>query len=102
LSLKPRRSDGVVTYSLQLKVEFEGEKVAETIFRAIYSDVRRERIVDATITLECSGSSIIFTAASPSYARFRGVISTFLRLVGVSEALIHLCQDVQGKDGRVG
>jgi len=89
----------MVTYSIQVKLGFEGEEVAETVFQAIYSDIKREKMRDVTIDLERSGSTITFTASSPSLAKFRGVVSTFMRLVRVSRELIRFCDALKEKGG---
>ena len=78
-------------YSLGLKIDLDEEEIAESIYRAIHTDVEKEGISDVSVTLEIMGATLLFKVSSPSYAKFRGMIITFLRLVMVSRDLIGFC-----------
>ncbi len=69
-------------------MSFPDVRLAEVVYSSIYPDMARERIRDLTFELTLSGNSIVCDVSSDSYAKFRGFVTTLLRLIFVSTKII--------------
>ena len=70
------------------RIKFQDSNIAKTVFRAIYPDVVRNEVKDVSIMLNLVNENVYFEIQSSSYAKFRGTLTSLLRLIRVAIELI--------------
>ncbi|MFQ5711064.1 MAG: KEOPS complex subunit Pcc1 [Candidatus Geothermarchaeales archaeon] len=75
-------------YSLTLELGFPSKDIAEVVYSSIHPDVAHEGGRGLQIALTLKGFSILCAISSSSYAKFRGFITSFLRLIFVSSKIL--------------
>ncbi len=79
---------GEMEYIFRGEISFSDKRISETIFKAIYNDIIRERLKDVHVKLELSGHIVKCEIRSKSFAKFRGFVNTLLRLINLTSLLI--------------
>jgi len=89
---------GKLKYVLRGEIRFPESKLAETIYKSIYNDIVREKLVDVNVSLWLKGSKIEFEVSSDSFAKFRGFTNTLLRLIRIGLELIEIVKQIECKE----
>lgn len=72
-------------HSFEVEIDFGEKKFAGVVYRSIYPDIKRDRDRDVEVDLTLFDTFLYFKLSSSSYAKFRGVMATILRLVLLSQ-----------------
>jgi len=84
---------GRLKYIFNASFKFPSEEISEVVYKAIYSDVAREKMREVEVKLHLSGPIVECEVSSKSLAKFRGFLNTLLRLMYLASNLAFLTLD---------
>ena len=79
---------GKLKFTIRGKIKFQDRYVSRTVFKAIYPDIVRNEVRDVLVKLDLTDEIVYFEIQSSSYAKFRGALTSFLRLIRTTVELI--------------